>query len=159
MTGSLTNYSVAKVVIKTKSPKERLRFFAKVVQGDVAYRGLERGLACAKGRNRGVAQGDVPWRGLESGCACTVLAKRAAGKRNARRRGGRGGRRLGQRDASIPGHGKGKGPGEYKLFDGRKACFPTANDAVGVGKGRSEYRGSGRAEFPRPQPPPPREPA
>lgn len=67
MTGSLTNYSVAKVVIKTKSPKERLRFFAKVVQVDVPYRCLERGLACAKGRNRAVAQGDVPWRGLERG--------------------------------------------------------------------------------------------
>lgn len=50
MTGSLTNY-----------------FFAKVAQGDMPYRGLERGLACAKGRNRGVAQGDVPWRGLERG--------------------------------------------------------------------------------------------
>lgn len=43
MTGSLTNYSVAKVVIKTKSPKVRLQFIAKVAAGDVAWRGLERG--------------------------------------------------------------------------------------------------------------------
>ena len=41
---------------------------------------------------------------------------------------------------STPGHGKGEGPGGYKLFGDGKHCFLTPNDAGDNGTGRSAQR-------------------